>query len=148
MSELAALAPTRSTSWRRLTLVVGGVAVVVTIIFERTDRQQVIGAWHVFQTLSVPLVIGALLANFVSVWFKAVVWKSSLDTIPGHPRFTYGQVVPALFIGFLLNTILVARLGEVGRLYVLRRRVAKDSGQTITMSTLAGTLVMEQPYSA
>jgi peptidoglycan/xylan/chitin deacetylase (PgdA/CDA1 family)/uncharacterized membrane protein YbhN (UPF0104 family) len=144
MSELAALAPTRSTSWRRLGFVVGGVAVVVTIVFERTDRQQVIGAWHVFQTLSVPLVIGALIANFVSVWFKAVVWKSSLDTIPGHPAFRYRQVVPAIFIGFLLNTLLVARLGEVARLYVLRRRVAKDSGVTITMSTLAGTLVMEQ----
>jgi peptidoglycan/xylan/chitin deacetylase (PgdA/CDA1 family)/uncharacterized membrane protein YbhN (UPF0104 family) len=144
MSELAALAPTRSTSWKRLGMVVGGVAVVVTIIFERTDRQQVIGAWDVFKTLSVPLVIGALIANFISVWFKAVVWKSSLDTIPGHPRFHYRQVIPALFIGFLLNTILVARLGEVGRLYVLRRRVAKDSGVTISMSTLAGTLVMEQ----
>jgi peptidoglycan-N-acetylglucosamine deacetylase len=144
MSELAAMAPTRSTSWKRLGLVIGGVALVVTVIFERTDRQQVIGAWEVFKTLSVPLVIGALIANFVSVWFKAVVWKSSLDTIPGHPRFRYRQVIPALFIGFLLNTILVARLGEVGRLYVLRRRVAKDSGVTISMSTLAGTLVMEQ----
>ncbi len=144
MSELAALAPVRRISWLRIGIVVGLVAIVVSVVFQRTDREQVVGAWHVFQTLSVPLVIAALIMNFLSVWFKAVVWKSSLDTIPGHPRFRYRQIIPALFIGFLLNNLLVARLGEVGRMYVFRRRVAKDSGVTITMSTLAGTLVMEQ----
>ncbi len=144
VSELAALAPARQTSWKRIAFVVLGVAVIVTVIFQRTDRQQIIDAWEIFKTLSVPLVILALIANFASVWFKAVVWKTSLDTIPDHPRFTYRQVVPAIFIGFLLNAALVARLGEVGRMFVLRRRVQKDSGVTLRMPTIAGTLVMEQ----
>lgn len=144
VSELAELAPERQTSWKRIGLVIAGVAVIVTIIFQRTDRQQVVGAWHIFQTLSVPLVIAALLANFASVWFKGVVWKTSLDTIPDHPRFRYRQVIPAIFVGFLLNAALVARVGELGRMFVLRRRVQKDDGVTLRMSTIAGTVVMEQ----
>ncbi len=144
VSELAALAPEQQTSWKRIGLVILGVAAIVTVIFQRTDRQQIIDAWEIFKTLSVPLVILALIANFASVWFKAVVWKTSLDTIPDHPRFTYRQVVPAIFVGFLLNAALVARLGEVGRMFVLRRRVQKDSGVTLRMPTIAGTLVMEQ----
>ena len=144
VSELAAMEPERQTSWKRIAFVILGVAAIVTVIFQRTDRQQIIDAWEIFRTLSVPLVILALIANFASVWFKAVVWKTSLDTIPDHPRFTYRQVVPAIFIGFLLNAALVARLGEVGRMFVLRRRVQKDSGVTLRMPTIAGTLVMEQ----
>jgi peptidoglycan/xylan/chitin deacetylase (PgdA/CDA1 family)/uncharacterized membrane protein YbhN (UPF0104 family) len=144
VSELARLAPERRTSWKRIALVIAGVAVIVTIIFQRTDRQQIIDAWEIFKTLSVPLVIAALIANFGSVWFKGVVWKASLDTIPNHPPFRYRQVIPAIFVGFLLNAALVARLGEVGRMFVLRRRVQKDEGVTIPMPTIAGTVVMEQ----
>jgi peptidoglycan/xylan/chitin deacetylase (PgdA/CDA1 family)/uncharacterized membrane protein YbhN (UPF0104 family) len=144
VSELAALAPERQTSWKRIALVVLGVAVIVTVIFQRTNRQQIIDAWAIFQTLSVPLVIAALLANFASVWFKGVVWKSILDMIPEHPRFTYRQVIPAIFVGFLLNSALVARLGEVGRMFVLRRRIQKDAGVALRMPTIAGTVVMEQ----
>ena len=46
-------------------------------------------------------------------------WTRSRD----HPRVQYVQVVPALFVGFLLNTLLLARLGEIGRVAVLRRRL-------------------------
>jgi peptidoglycan/xylan/chitin deacetylase (PgdA/CDA1 family)/uncharacterized membrane protein YbhN (UPF0104 family) len=144
VSELAALAPERQTSWKRIAFVVLGVAAIVTVIFQRTDRQQIIDAWEIFKTLSVPLVIAALIANFASVWFKAVVWKASLDMIPDHPTFRYRQVIPAIFVGFLLNAALVARLGEVGRMFVLRRRIQKDEGVTLRMPTIAGTLVMEQ----
>ncbi len=144
VGELAALAPERRTSWPRVGLVVAVAAVLVTVASERLNRQNLHDTAVMFRSLSLPLVAGALVANLVSVWFKAVVWKASLDTIPGVPRFRYRQVVPAIFVGFLLNSALVARLGEVGRLFVLRRRVVKDAGVTIPMATIAGTLVMEQ----
>jgi peptidoglycan/xylan/chitin deacetylase (PgdA/CDA1 family)/uncharacterized membrane protein YbhN (UPF0104 family) len=144
LGELAALAPERRTSWPRVGLVIAIAAVLVTLASERLNRQNLHDTAVMFRSLSLPLVAGALLANLVSVWFKAVVWKASLDTIPGVPRFRYRQVVPAIFVGFLLNSALVARLGEVGRLFVLRRRVFKDVGVTIPMATIAGTLVMEQ----
>jgi len=144
ISELDALAPLRRTSWRRLAIVIAVVAVLVTIAFERLDRNALTSTWATIRSLSVPLVLASLVANLVSVWFKAVVWKASLDTIPNRPRFALRQIVPAIFVGFLLNSALVARLGEVGRMVVLRRRVAKDSGVTLSIPVIAGTLVMEQ----
>ena len=94
VSELAAMEPERQTSWKRIAFVILGVAAIVTVIFQRTDRQQIIDAWEIFRTLSVPLVILALIANFASVWFKAVVWKTSLDTIPDHPGSPTGRSSP------------------------------------------------------
>ena len=47
------------------------------------------------------------------------------------------------FVGFLLNTVLIARLGEIGRVVVLRRRLAQD-GEDVSVSTLTATVVMEQ----
>ena len=38
---------------------------------------------------------------------------------------------------------LIARLGEVGRMVVLRRRLQKD-GQDVPISTMTATVVMEQ----
>ena len=90
-----------------------------------------------------PLVIAALLANLVSVFFKAAVWKASLDTIPQRLRIRYRQIMPAIFIGFLLNTVLIARIGEVGRMVVLKRRLLQD-GDDVPMPTIAGTVLMEQ----
>jgi uncharacterized protein (TIRG00374 family) len=91
----------------------------------------------------VPLVIAALLANLLSVFFKASVWKAALDTIPQRLRFRYRQIIPALFIGFLLNTVLIARIGEVGRMVVLKRRLQQE-GTNVPMPTIAGTVLMEQ----
>ena len=143
MSELQRLAPERAISWRRVGLVALAVAIIVTIGLERLDRRQVEETWGTFRSLSVPLVIAALLANLVSVFFKAAVWKASLDTIPQRIRFRYRQIVPAIFVGFLLNTVLIARIGEVGRMVVLKRRLLQD-GHDVPMPTIAGTVLMEQ----
>ncbi len=53
------------------------------------------------------------------------------------------EVVPAIFIGFLLNTVLFARLGEVARISVLRRRLMAR-GVDMPVPTAVGTLVTEQ----
>ncbi len=63
--------------------------------------------------------------------------------MPNHERTRYRDVVPALFIGFLLNTILLARLGEIARIAVLRRRLA-HRGVELEASVAAGTVLSEQ----
>src|SRR6185312_9550039 len=78
-------------------------------------------------------VIASLGLNLLSILLKAVVWKAALDTIPGK----------ALFVGFLLNTLLPARLGEIGRVAVLQRRL-KLVGTDMPTATLAGSVVAEQ----
>lgn len=141
--ELVALAPPRQLSWRRIGIVVAAVAAIVTIAFERIDRNEVDQIAGVFASLSLPLVALALVANLVSVAFKATVWKEGLESVPEAPAIAYRDVVPAIFIGFLLNTVLIARIGEVGRIFVLQRRLHQD-GRRMSLPTIGGTLVTEQ----
>jgi uncharacterized membrane protein YbhN (UPF0104 family) len=88
-------------------------------------------------------IIASLALNLASVAGKAIVWKAALDALPGRRPVRYGQVVPALFIGFLLNTVLFARVGEIARVGVLARRRRLD-GESIPASTIAGTALAEQ----
>ena len=142
MSEVAALDPPKPISWKRLLIVSAIIIGVAAIGLARVDRGQVSAVLDTFRSLSIPFVILSLLANFISVAFKGVIWKSALDSVPGV-KAPYRAVVPAIFIGFLLNTVLIARLGEVGRMVVLRRRLKKD-GQDVPLSTMTATVVMEQ----
>ena len=64
-------------------------------------------------------IAASLVLNLASVAGKAIVWKAALDALPGQRPVRYGHVVPALFIGFLLNTVLFARVGEFARVAVL-----------------------------
>jgi peptidoglycan-N-acetylglucosamine deacetylase len=138
VSELATRAPPRRmATWRIIAgLVLFGILLELALRSVDIDSVSAINvAWW--------WVIAALGLNLLSILLKAVVWKAALDTIPGKPRFLYAHVVPALFIGFLLNTLLPARLGEIGRVAVLRRRL-KLVGNDVPNATLAGSLVAEQ----
>jgi hypothetical protein len=53
------------------------------------------------------------------------------------------HLLPSVFIGFLFNTVLVARLGEVARVAVLRRKF-RANGTDVGAAAIAGTLVAEQ----
>jgi uncharacterized membrane protein YbhN (UPF0104 family) len=102
------------------------------------------------------LVFAALAANLVSVAAKGLTWKASLDAVEGIPgtdeepdgrlNVHFSEVVPAIFIGFLLNTVLFARLGEVARISVLRRKLSAR-GVEVPLPTMVGTLVTEQLLS-
>lgn len=138
VSELATRAPARRTAtWRIIAgLVLFGILLELALRSVNVSALTAVdvGWWWV---------IAALALNLLSILLKAVVWKAALDTIPDRPRFHYVHVVPALFIGFLLNTLLPARLGEIGRVAVLRRRL-KLVGNDVPNATLAGSLVAEQ----
>jgi uncharacterized membrane protein YbhN (UPF0104 family) len=88
-------------------------------------------------------IAASLVLNLVSVLGKAVVWKLALDALPGGRRVRYAHVVPALFIGFLLNTVLFARVGEVARVAVLTRR-ARLAGRPVPAGAVAGSVIAEQ----
>ena len=141
---LPPLAPTRRiadlASSRALRLALGGVAMaaISVVLARRVDLSSMAEADIVWGWIALSLVL-----NFASVAGKAIVWKAALDALPGERPVRYGHVVPALFIGFLLNTVLFARMGEVARVAVLARR-QKLAGQSIPSSTIAGTALAEQ----
>jgi peptidoglycan/xylan/chitin deacetylase (PgdA/CDA1 family)/uncharacterized membrane protein YbhN (UPF0104 family) len=126
-------------------------AVVVAIVFALSRRFDLQVVADVFTRANPLYVLAALVANLVSVAAKAVTWKAAFDAIPGEDGeppvdVSLRDVVPPIFIGFLLNTVLFARLGEVARVSVLRRKLAAR-GHPMPVPTVVGTLVTEQLLS-
>jgi uncharacterized protein (TIRG00374 family) len=138
VSELEAVSPVRKVSRWRLAIALVILGALIELGLRKLDVsaiEQIDIAWW--------YVAWALLANLASVIAKATVWKAALDAVPGQERTRYRDIVPALFIGFLLNTILLARLGEIARIAVLRRRLA-FRGVDVDASVVAGTVLSEQ----
>ncbi|HEX2376333.1 MAG TPA: lysylphosphatidylglycerol synthase domain-containing protein [Gaiellales bacterium] len=124
------------------------VAALVLLVSQRYSLQVIA---NVFTEADPVFVLAALLANLGSVAAKSLTWKSAIDAVPAdaHGRrleVPVRDVVPPIFIGFLLNTVLIARLGEVARVTVLRRKLVAR-GQAVPVTTLVGTLVTEQILS-
>ncbi len=138
VSELAIRAPAKRTATWRIVAGLVLFGVLLELALRTVDISTVNAVDIVWWWVGV-----ALLLNLVSIVLKAAVWKAALDTIPDHPKFLYAHVIPALFVGFLLNTLLPARLGEIGRVSVLRRRL-RMTGIEVPNATLAGSVVAEQ----
>jgi peptidoglycan-N-acetylglucosamine deacetylase len=149
VSELAAeLRPHRRMALRAV-IIAGLVAAGVFLLSTKLDLKAIGG---VITDARPTYVFAALAANLLSVAAKALTWKAALDAIEdvengsggrGRMECRLADVVPAIFIGFLLNTVLFARLGEVARISVLRRKLAAR-GYEVPLPTLVGTLVTEQ----
>jgi uncharacterized membrane protein YbhN (UPF0104 family) len=85
----------------------------------------------------------AAAVNLVSILAKGAVWKAALEPVRAVGRVTWRAVVSAMFVGFLVNTVLAARVGEVARVAVLKRRLRLE-GLDVRFATIAGTVVAEQ----
>ncbi len=133
--RLADLAHSRAL---RLALGAGALVAISALLARRVDLSSLGDADIVWGWIALSLVL-----NLASVGGKAIVWKAALDALPGHRAARYGHVVPAIFIGFLLNTVLFARIGELARVAVLARR-RRLAGDGISASTIAGTALAEQ----
>ena len=83
-----------------------------------------------------------MITNLVSVWLKIAVWQRSLAVLPNTPRLGIHALLPAVFIGFLFNTVLAARLGEVAARVI--HRGARSTGADLGAAAIAGTLLAEQ----
>jgi peptidoglycan/xylan/chitin deacetylase (PgdA/CDA1 family)/uncharacterized membrane protein YbhN (UPF0104 family) len=137
----------------RAMLIAGLLAAGVLLLSTKLDLK---GIGGVITDANPTYVFAALAANLLSVAGKGLTWKAALDAVEGVPSTPEGSngrlhtrfsdVVPAIFIGFLLNTVLFARLGEVARVSVLRRKLLAR-GYDVPVSTLVGTLVTEQLLS-
>ena len=101
----------------RVALAAGALAGISLILARRVDVSSLAQA-----DVAWGWIVASLLLNLASVAGKAIVWKAALDALPGERPARYAHVVPALFIGFLLNSVLFARVGELARVAVLARR--------------------------
>ncbi len=102
---------------------------------------------HAFQISSWTLLVAAIVANFASVGFKGLAWKGVVDALPAmRQRTRYRELLSPLFVGFLFNTVLAARVGEIVKVLLLRRRLERR-GERPPTTTLLGTVVAENLVS-
>ncbi len=136
---------------RMLVKTIAVAAVLIAVVVAVSQKFSFGVVADVFTEAKFGFVALALLANLASVGAKALTWQAALhavDKVEDEERVNarLSEIVPAIFIGFLMNTILFARLGEVARVSVLRRKLAKR-GAHLPVSTAVGTLVTEQILS-
>jgi glycosyltransferase 2 family protein len=92
-------------------------------------------------------VLAAVAANALSVIFKGLAWKGVVDGLPGvNERSRLRDLVSPLFVGFLFNTVLAARLGEIVKVLLARRRLSAR-GQQLNNTMLLGSVVVENLVS-
>ena len=89
----------------------------------------------------------AVVANFISVGWKGLAWKAVVDALPSlRMKTRFRDILSPLFVGFLFNTVLAARLGEIVKVLLLRRRLERR-GERPPTTTLLGTVVAENLVS-
>jgi phosphatidylinositol alpha-mannosyltransferase len=100
---------------------------------------------RVFIQVSWPFVALAVLANFASIMLKVTSWKIIFDHTFRGIRGRWLDLTSALMIGFLVNAVVPARLGEIARALVISRR--QDlKGEPVSRSTAFGTIVLERVF--
>lgn len=124
----------------RIALLVGAAALVVW----KVDIHALRAALHPH---SWGFIFAAVGANTLSVVFKGLAWKGVVDGLPAISRRTrLRDLVSPLFVGFLFNTVLAARLGEIVKVLLARRRLAAR-GETVGNTILLGSVVVENLVS-
>lgn len=79
--------------------------------------------------------VPALALYFAGVWVRAVRWRHLLRPVAD---FSAGRLFPVVVIGYMANDVLPARLGELVRCYVLRRR------DGVAPTAALGTILLER----
>lgn len=126
---------------RRNWLMAAVVAILITL-FLRADLREIV---HTFINVSWGWVSLAILANLASIMLKVVSWKVIIDTGLDGVHTRWRDLTSALMIGFLVNLVIPARMGELARAYVVKRRQSIE-GEQIASSTVLGTIVLERVF--
>lgn len=138
----------RRSTGRRIAVPLLRIAIVVAVGLVAIWKLDFGQIHHAFQVTSWAMLSVAVFANFTSVAFKGLAWKGVVDALPSaKQRVHYLDLLPPLFIGFLFNTILAARVGEFVKVMLLGRRMERRSGERPPTTTLLGTVVAENLVS-
>ncbi len=130
----------KSGRWRLL-VPFGLLALAISLIWWRGPDWHLVR--HTFSSVSWPWVVFAVVLNLVSVVARAAAWNTVIHeaVLPPRPRFRY--VFSAFCVGLFANAVLPGRVGEVGRVAVLARRLPGRKG---IFATLVGTVFAHRMF--
>jgi uncharacterized membrane protein YbhN (UPF0104 family) len=140
-------AAARRSTRRRIAVPLLRVALVVVVGLIAAWKLDIATVRDAFRVTSWWFLAAAVLANFASVGFKGLAWKGVIDALPTMRRpVPFRDLLSPLFVGFLFNAVLAARVGEIVKCLLLRRRLERR-GERPPTTTLLGTVVAENLVS-
>ena len=121
--------------WLRAAIVLPFLAAAGLLLWWRAPDWGVV--YHAFDFVNWAWVAFALGLNLVSVFFRALAWRLTIDQALDEPHPRFERVFSAFGIGLLANAVLPGRIGELARVAVLRRSLPHGRG---TSGALVGTV--------
>ena len=130
----------RETRWRLLVPLAVLVLAVILILWRGPD-------WHLvgeaFAAVRWPWVVVAVGLNLVSVLARSLAWNTVIRQALPPPRPPFRLVFSAFCVGLFANAVLPGRVGELGRVAVLVRRLPRRRG---LWATLIGTVFAHRMF--
>jgi uncharacterized protein (TIRG00374 family) len=96
-----------------------------------------------FTVVRWPWVITAVAFNLLSVVVRAIAWNTVIRKAISAPRPGFKLVFSAFSVGLFANAVLPGRVGEIGRVAVLARRLPGRKG---VWATLIGTVFAHRMF--
>jgi uncharacterized protein (TIRG00374 family) len=116
-------------------------AVALTLVWWRGPDWHVVGA--AFAAVRWDWVAAAVALNLVSVVARSLAWNTVIRQAIPPPRPRFRLVFSAFCVGLFANAVLPGRVGEVGRVAVLARRMPRRPG---LWATLIGTVFAHRMF--
>jgi uncharacterized membrane protein YbhN (UPF0104 family) len=127
--------------WIRTLLVLPVAAGVVALLWWRGPSWSAVG--DAFTIVRWDWVLVAIGLNFVSVFARALAWRTVIRQAMPPPRPGFLLVFSAFSVGLFANAVLPGRIGELARVAVLNRKLP---GRTGAWATLIGTVFAHRVF--
>ncbi|MBU1077152.1 MAG: flippase-like domain-containing protein [Spirochaetes bacterium] len=108
--------------------------IFLDLILHNIDHKQFLNAFGLIDLKITLLIIGTI---FISLLLRAYKWKF---LFPGHKELKVSSLFKTVIAGFMVNSILPARAGEVYRAFFLHKL------EKISKSKIMGTVVLERVF--
>jgi uncharacterized protein (TIRG00374 family) len=116
-------------------------ALAATLIWWRGPDWRVVR--DAFTVVRWPWVVAAVGLNLVSVVVRAFAWNTVITQAITPPRPSFRLVFSAFCVGLFANAVLPGRVGEIGRVAVLARRMPERKG---VWATLIGSVFAHRMF--
>ena len=115
--------------------ILGGLLITAAGLYIFFRDVKIAELWKEIRATELWIIIAVAILNPVGLWFRAYRWKIIL---PVRQKADKQRLFPLVMIGFMVNNILPARLGEAARAVFLWKR----NGYSVAESV--GSLLMER----
>ena len=123
-----------NSGWARASLVVLGAAGVVAALWWRGPAWT--GVADAFTAVQWPWVAAAVGLNLLSVFVRALAWRTVIVNAFERPHPSFMLVFSAFSVGLFANAVLPGRIGELARVAVLNRRMRQAGAWARLLGTV------------